>query len=249
MRQPKANSRPVSPLSTKLERRLSTYVAVASAAGLGMMGAPQLIQAEVVYTATNVSIEGHGNIDLNNDGIPDFEILARECGSHSECLDVNPLVKGNGIRGGAKAGSFIPAEFFGVPIGAGEKFVTGDGTAAYGNLMAIAGGYGPYSWSNGPWKNVTNRYLGFRFLINGQAHYGWARLNVEWKSGNITLTGYAYETVANQTIIAGHTSGPSVAELSPELSPVSQPATLGVLARGSDGLDLWRRDDETPQAA
>jgi len=242
MTQPTSDPRPISTLSPKLDKHLAAYVAVASAAGLGFMAAPPEAHSEIVYTATNVSISGHATIDLNNDGIPDFEILARECGSRSICLDVNALAKGNGVRGN---GSLVNAGFFGVPVGAGEKFLVGDGNPSYGNLMALAGAYGPYSWSNGPWKDTTNRYLGVRFMINGQTHYGWVRMSVHLLAGEITLTGYAYETTANGTIIEGHTSGPSVSQTT--LSPVAQPATLGMLARGSEVLSLWRREEEPAQ--
>ena len=48
-------------------------------------------------------------------------------------------------------------------------------------------------------------YLGLKFMINGEVHYGWARLNETCDKGNnsIRLTGYAYETIPNQGIKAG----------------------------------------------
>jgi hypothetical protein len=47
-----------------------------------------------------------------------------------------------------------------------------------------------------------------------------------------TLTGYAYETVANKPIIAGKTKGPDVI--------TARPASLGHLAHGASGLSAWR---------
>ncbi|HTS38507.1 MAG TPA: hypothetical protein VMH04_22725 [Candidatus Solibacter sp.] len=242
MTQPKSNLRPVSSLNPKLDHRLAAYVAVASAAGFGLMAAPPGAEAKVVYTSTNVRILSQSTIDLNNDGIADFQFVIRECGSHSDCLDVNPLAKGNGMRG---KNSIVNAGFFGVPVGAGENFLVGEGNASYGNFMALGGAYGSYQWSGGPWANTTNRYLGVRFMISGQTHYGWARLSVNMKSGLIKLSGYAYETTPNRTIIEGHISGPEIAELSPDrVVPFQRPASLGALARGADGLDLWRREEE-----
>jgi hypothetical protein len=101
--------------------------------------------------------------------------------------------------------------------------------------------------SYGPWADVTNRYLGFKFLINGQVHYGWARLSVAKYLQSVLLTGYAYETTPNKTIIEGHISGPETADAfvpANPLTPGAKPATLGMLARGSDGLALWRREEE-----
>jgi hypothetical protein len=225
MTQPKSISqRTASPINGKLDRRLAAYVAVASAAGIGMLAAPQA-EGEVVYTPANVSFQDTGEvmIDLNNDGIPDFEVFRRRCGSsHSGCLDLNPLVAGNGFR---PAGSEVAAGFFGVPVGAGEKFLTGDGSPSYGNVMIAAGAYGPYSWSNGPWAHSTNRYLGLRFTIAGQTHYGWARLSMNDLHGPEILTGYAYETIPNKTIIEGETHGAAVSS--------AQSGSLGTLARGA----------------
>jgi len=226
MTQPKSISRrPMSPLNGKLDRRLAAYVAVASAAGIGLLGAPQAAEGEVVYTPANVSFQDTGKvmIDLNNDGIPDFEVLRRQCGSsHSNCIVLNPLVAGDGFRA---TGPEVAAGFLGVPVGAGEKFLTGDGNPSYGNIMVVAGAYGPYSWSNGPWAHSTNRYLGLRFIIDGQTHYGWARLSINDLHGPSVITGYAYETIPNKTIVEGETRGAAVG--------TAQPGTLGTLARGA----------------
>ena len=65
----------------------------------------------------------------------------------------------------------------------------------------------------GNWFDVT-AYLGLQFLINGETHYGWAAVDVVFDTSqrpwtfSATLTGYAYETVAGQSIAAGRTSGP-----------------------------------------
>jgi len=55
---------------------------------------------------------------------------------------------------------------------------------------------------------VRTRYLGLEFLINGEVHFGWARLTVTCKDLRVlaTLSGYAYETVPNTPIIAGQTN-------------------------------------------
>jgi hypothetical protein len=80
----------------------------------------------------------------------------------------------------------------------------------------------------GQWKDVKNRYLGFRFAIKGRTHYGWAWFNVSCNPKNLkisaTLTGYAYETIPNKPIIAGKTKAAE--------GGADQPATLGRLALG-----------------
>jgi len=61
------------------------------------------------------------------------------------------------------------------------------------------------------------------------------------------ITGYAYETTPNTSIKDGTISGPEkVGSLAPAemLAPNPQPASLGLLARGSDGIAIWRREEE-----
>ena len=63
-------------------------------------------------------------------------------------------------------------------------------------------------WVNGG-KGVKNRYIGLKFKINGKFHFGWARITVITSKGSFTsiLTGFAYETIADKSIIAGETKG------------------------------------------
>ena len=92
---------------------------------------------------------------------------------------------------------------------------------------------------------MLHRYLGLKFVIKGQIHYGWARLHVHWHPPQIsaTLTGYAYEAIPNKAIIAGATKGPDDAEPAASLNPPTPvPATLGALAMGAPGLSIWRRE-------
>jgi hypothetical protein len=92
-----------------------------------------------------------------------------------------------------------------------------------------------------PGGSIRSRYLGLKFFINGQVHFGWARLNVKIRGAKSTcvqavLTGYAYETVPVRPIVTGKTKGPDLA--------TAAPTTLGHLALGAAGLVAWRRERE-----
>jgi hypothetical protein len=120
-----------------------------------------------------------------------------------------------------------------------RKFYSGSNTAQFWK--------GP--WANGG-KGSTNRYLGLKFKISGQFHYGWARLTVVTPAHGgwtATLTGYAYETVANKGILAGQTSdSDTTSEMNPT-TPASafRPASLGLLGLGAVGLSIWRRKEDS----
>jgi hypothetical protein len=98
--------------------------------------------------------------------------------------------------------------------------------------MSESGG----SWGSGPWGTIKGHaYLGVRFAIKGKVHYGWARLGPvsRWRPAKALLTGYAYETIPNKSILAGQTKAPDVITV--------QPGSLGRLAQGSAGLAAWRK--------
>jgi len=218
--------------------------AAGTAAAVMFSGQPA--QGKVVYTLANTLVNST-QIDLNHDGIPDIAIGAFQgyYGTHTEILDATPLVQGNAIRSN---GAGAAAGFFGVPVGPGQKF----GTTSYNGHGVFMAGFFEYSHTSffGPWANATNRYLGIKFLINGQVHFGWARLTVTSIVG-VTLTGYAYETIPNKAIIQGHISGPETADAfvpANLLTPGAKPATLGMLARGADGLAIWRREEVAASA-
>jgi len=54
---------------------------------------------------------------------------------------------------------------------------------------------------------------------------------------NVTLSGYAYESNPNQSIVASNQGGSSLSEAAP--TTVKQ--TLGTLALGAQGVTIWRK--------
>jgi hypothetical protein len=222
-------------LNHKLDRKLAAYMAAAGAAGVGMLALAQPAEAKVVYTSANISIGfNRVAIDLNNDGTNDFYFFVGGGGSNEVFLYVS-APNGNGWFGNSQA---QPA-FFGVPFGPGEKFL-----GSFDIMAAFFGGsFG--SGSGGLWAGKTNRYMGMKFMINGSPHFGWARISVVNESA--TITGYAYETIPNQSLKAGYTSGPATktSSVPAAVAPARRrlPATLGMLSRGADALAIWRNEE------
>jgi hypothetical protein len=176
-----------------------------------VLGFTPVVNAEVVYAPVNITVSGSGTlkIDLNHDGINDVSIVF----SGKSILCAGTGLGGYGSVYALPAagnstvanGNYVLALTSGVKIGSGNSFYSAEGLMLqYSTCL-----YPPHT-NYGAWQNVSNRYLGIRFLINQHIHFGWARLSVfEGKSGpTITLTGYAYENVAGTSISAGQTTGP-----------------------------------------
>jgi hypothetical protein len=232
-------SRTAATLNTALEKRLFSYAAAAGAAGVGLLALAQSAQAEIVYTPADIPIPANQvlPLDLNHDGIQDFFFfLSLGSSRQPATLSVDPVRPNNRILGSKLYASALAS---GVNVGPGGKF-----QQEHDFMVENGSPYpGPFA-SRGPWKGKQDRYLGLRFLINGETHYGWARLAINATNFPMTatLTGYAYETEPNTAILTGATSGSDQTgqNRQPDSTTPSStnptPATLGMLAMGSVGL-------------
>lgn len=241
----RSRSRQRTEFPAKLDMRLVAYVTAATASGIGLMAFTQTAEAKIIYTPANTQVFGRDvPLDLNNDGIPDFKFNSGSEG-HSFWLDLLPAVAGNGVKWKGTANS-AAAMAFGQPVGPNASFNT---SASYGAFLVGGFNTGGSSGSGGPFANTTNRYLGLRFSINGQTHYGWARISAKLAGTGaigVVMTGYAYETTPNKTILVGHLHPAHIGSVKPvaHVGATKQPATLGLLAQGVRGLAIWRREEE-----
>jgi len=223
----------------RFEKRLTAYIAAAGAAGVGMLALAAPAHAKIVYTPDNKQLPANGDlsVDLNHDGILDF-VFSNFYSSTSSVLglSISPDNPSNEIfsAGSVDHSVFAAALPAGVKIGPNGKFQKrlGEGVAIGNNLNDSC---------RGPWVHARERYLGLKFIISGQIHFGWARLNVNCvfpQPVHAVLTGYAYETVANEPIVSGDTNGPDLSD---------DPGTLGNLARGAAAISSWRGQPPTDE--
>jgi hypothetical protein len=239
------------PLASRLDKRLLAYSAAATAAGVGLLAMTQSAEAKIVYTAANVTIPVNGGLvplDLNNDGVPDFGFSLGQysggrrfpLGFFAASLAAIPAKAANEVwkidSKGYECAAALPS---GVPVGPNAAFAANSAP-----MWWVRGDYTSPGSVHCPWQDKhRGAYLGLKFVVNGQTHFGWA--HVTMGSAGTVLNSYAYETVPNQPIHTGQTSGPS-SVTSSSLIPLNspQPAILGLLAQGSRGIAIWRREEQ-----
>jgi hypothetical protein len=261
MKPPSRSSRTAVKLTDSTNRHLNMYALTATAAGVGLMALAQPAQAKIIYTPAHVNFSQHPGVtlDLNHDGIGDF-VLALGSRVESDFVSGYAVayaprsnnkdeIVATSARGGAQAVALRAGE----RIGPGRIFGEEDILVAHGTHFGK--GSSSMYWLKGEWgnggKGLKDRYLGLKFMISGKVHFGWARVTVttSGKTFTATLTGYAYETIPNKSIIAGKTKGPDDGTIGEQASPASlaapaaTPVTLGLLALGSPGLSVWRRKE------
>src|SRR5579862_852276 len=262
MTRPQSNSAS----SEAMYHRLNAYALTAAATGVASLALAPYASATIVYTPAQVNIVGpHAfyQLDLNHDGATDFTL--------GNAITTNTdqffwQLKLGVPAGNAAVGTFIYHGFINVrAMPAGSKI--GPGANFYKSEALMASVYYGGGGLNlgGNWIDKSGRYLGLRFQINGETHYGWARMNVQVNTTQLTvysrITGYAYETTPNKPIAAGQTHDDLVRLSAPLSAPETHaqldvrhnaPAdtdhtaevrlpTLAALALGADGLSIWRR--------
>jgi hypothetical protein len=246
-----SGTRKTARLSDSIHQRLNMFAVAAGAVVVSLLALAQASESKIVYTPANVVIgtNQHYNLDLNHDGVTDFTIQ-NYWKSSNRCQEFTYVYEspaaGNGVVPYYDInGAFAAALTQGAAIGSGQKFVGGQETMAEFGLKAPCSPF-----SEGPWLNVVDHYLGLSFQVNGQTHYGWARLTVLLHQGRgggsftATLTGYAYETIARKSINAGQTRGADNDRAEhPNASltaPIPEPATLGRLTLWAPTITLRR---------
>jgi hypothetical protein len=239
MRNPRNTSIAATPPS--LDKKLLAYLTAIGAACAGSVAAPQSAEAKVVYTPANRVIEFNGKsiLDLNNDHIADFVFNGGGLGNNG-AVWVRPFNSNNHVFTGTLGSYWAAALPAGATVGPGPDFT---GHKAAMEADCFCSGYWDYT---GPWLNAQDLYLGLEITINGQHHFGWARITTN-ANNEFVLTGYAYETIPGKAIVTGATSDEQADAALPQRPDntsafVGMPS-LGLLARGAAALDLWRRQE------
>jgi hypothetical protein len=233
-------------LRAGLEKSLSAYAAVSAAAGVSLLALNPPAEAKIVYTPAHISILNKKPypLDLDHDGVTDFllsNVLWEGSASFVQGVRAGASNPGNGVwgRGVFAQGSWVSynrhcSSGFAAALPAGFQVRPNNLYFQKSNcwVMGWQAGSGRCGCNSipetfGQWMYTKNHYLGLKFMIGSEVHYGWARFSIILPQNEplqATLTGYAYETIPNKPIITGKTKGPDVITL--------EPATLGRLALG-----------------
>jgi hypothetical protein len=209
-----------------------------------------------------VKIQGQLPLDIDQDGTIDFVLWHSNTCNGSTCASFLLAYPNFTVKDGFLAsahGRFKSAVALtrGTKVKRGGNFDRNIGPLAEHIKKPVGSHYSTY-WK-GQWANdgqgLANEYLGLKFTINGEVHFGWARITVKTGTGfgfTARLTGYAYETIPNMAIVAGRRKSPHDGIGAPNASvaaPAPEPITLGMLALGAPALNIWRREEAVVTAS
>jgi hypothetical protein len=169
--------------------------------------------AQIVYTDVNPDTTIANRIyylDLNNDGTTDDSITLFVSRPYiGECRGSKVSIFA--INGNAVAGSTYP-----LAMNINDTISSALAWSASGDLRYVQSG-DPTSCPNdtlGYWTNAIDYYLGLKLIVGTYTYYGWLRMQITvdplYASG--TIKDYAYNSIPNQSILAGQTSVTGITE-------------------------------------
>jgi VCBS repeat-containing protein len=202
---------------TKKDSKLSNYVALA-----GAVIASNSINSQIVYTdipdVTIDSLSAPFLIDFDNNNVAEITLAVQHvAGTYSgfpfegavagvQLASNVGLVGASGSGSGSSSYSFqISALNEGDPISANQAFASSSSNALAVDIVADLG-FVTYPFQFGAFLDATDKFLGASFVVNGEVHYGWVRLDVSADATTITIKDFAYNDCVSGTINANQTS-------------------------------------------
>jgi hypothetical protein len=195
-----------------IQQKLAQYSAIAGSVLL----AGSDVDAQIAYTNVDpnekIFLDDVYNLDLDNDGIFDFKFtVASQVFGYWRVAEISSADSAPSQNYVSRSEDFFAAALNANDfIGSGNNWVKPGyyyGGAPYLEYYQIGSpSNGSPGQLYGPWGGKGDHYLGLKFGINGEYHYGWARLNVTRTASFLNIKAYAYNTVPGEPILAGQRS-------------------------------------------
>jgi len=140
-------------------------------------------------------------LDMNNDGTPEFKIFQSYSYTYYfyylysyNSVRLEPVNDGLSVINATGDNNYVAALNSNDLISSQQNFGT----------HHLLGGLSYYETSPiGQWPDMGSRFMGVKFKIGENIHYGWVRLRVPRNCENFTVIDFAYEDVPGKEIKAG----------------------------------------------
>jgi hypothetical protein len=201
-------------MNSSLRKKLKAYSLAA-----GSLTAAA-VQGQITYTDispdVNLSGPSNYNLDMDNNGQPELQFIFYTYADSliSTTLNYQVIFNSTATLGNLYQ-NMIP---FPTALNSGDSIRPSApdwrDTSIYGGnqYLAVVSTYGSQTSTFGNWLGVTDKYVGIRFNINNQPHYGWIRLTVGATANQIIVKDFAYRTTPGIGLTAGQTTLVGVSE-------------------------------------
>jgi len=178
----------------KLNKRLAGY----SATAVALAAISSNADAQVAYSGLkNITVKmTNDSIDMDGNGVKDFAIINYQSGNYNYA-SIRNLQSSNRWMGTSRNVSDLASGRY---VSSSNSFYSGKGGflgAAYSS-----------SSNKGNFPGWGDRYIGVRFSIGTDTHYGWIRVNIPSTVDSIIIKDWAYQKRAGYGIVTGDTAAP-----------------------------------------
>ncbi len=202
-------------MKTQLLKRLSACLPASMALLTWMIFSVSIANAQIIYTDVEPDLKftqstagsNAYNLDLNKDSITDVILTANQTTTSGGGPRPRPTITRRVLAATASGSNLFMVKVSPlVPNGLALNARVDSTSEVWAS--ATAGLLRQSNSSTGKWVDTTDRFLAIRIYVAGNWHYGWVRLSVVVTTSNISFTvrDYAYNSIPNQSILAGETS-------------------------------------------
>lgn len=194
-------------MNKNLLKKIGRYSSIAGATALATTANAGIVYTNIDPDSTLVSAGDWESMtfDFNNDSQYDFSAWQHKATSST---DYSAVYFAGGYEGYGTAGAYRYGDI--VLDGGGRPALMNASEAISSNNSSI--GYSGYvgrffpnsSTGSGNYSGTIDKYVGVHFWVNGDNHYGWARVDIDTLLTSVTIKDIAYETTPGDSILAGH---------------------------------------------
>lgn len=198
---------------SKLNKKLKNYATLAISV-IAADATAQVTHTDIRDT-TLINNGDFFDIDLNNDGINDLSISLTKTTYSSVSTYSSYYIKVNSVYASGSNSNDIninvnSSSFYEVAAFNSNQSI--NNSVNSWSYYGLVGGYATGSFGGstinvnvGQFPNQGDKFLGVRFNIGANTHFGWVRLDVSALSDTVTIKSFAYENTSNTPILAGDT--------------------------------------------
>ncbi len=194
-------------------RKLKAYTAITTSVIAADVSSQ--VRYHNIQDTTLVNNGDFFDIDFNNDGILDVRVSLSQFTSsyptysyyyyRNSVLAVGLSYASAEINVQLNSYSYYEAAAFNLNSSIGSSVNSFLGYGYLGVIRGTSNSFSSYVFSSGQFPGSGQKFVGAKFNIGTAVHYGWIRMDVPSNSQSVTIFDFAYDTTANNTILAGDT--------------------------------------------
>lgn len=191
-----------------IQRQLNAYAAAAGSIAIAGAAHGQSTTYVDINPDTTVHDSVYYELDMDSDGQPEIRFETHRYQGSAPFYVAQARLQGNANN--ALLGSMFAGVYpFPYALNNNDSISSTNthwkNATLHAGVQYLAVVYGITPYAN--WGGVNDKYLGLRFMIGPDTHYGWVRLSVTPGADSITIKDYAYELLPNIGITAGSLVG------------------------------------------